>query len=96
MNSSNLIPMLALAGAGSVMVIFWGASKFTGSSTDSQPEVAVNVSEKTEAATARTPARAESFSWDDEPEKQLKRLVRPKRLSQPRLSQRLSIQTLTM
>ena len=68
MNSSNLIPMLALAGAGSVMVIFWGASKFTGSSTDSQPEVAVNVSEKTEAATARTPARAESFSWDDEPE----------------------------
>ena len=70
MNSSNLIPVLAIAGAGSVLVIFWGAGIFGGSSTEVE-SVAVSVAEDAEPETPSTTDNSDTdydFSWDDEAE----------------------------
>lgn len=70
MNSSNLIPVLAIAGAGSVLAIFWGAGIFGGSSTEVE-SVAVSVAEDAEPETPSTTDNSDTdydFSWDDEAE----------------------------
>lgn len=67
MTSSNLIPILALAGAGSVMLIFWGAGKFT--KTSENEIVAVNTVEETVTDTKSTSDDSGyNFSWGDESE----------------------------
>ena len=69
MNNSHLIPVLALAGAGSVMLVFWGAGKFKQPSTEDE-SVAVTALEEADAGTESTPGETDyDFSWDDEPEK---------------------------
>ena len=68
MNSSNLIPVLAIAGAGSVLAIFWGAGIFSGSSTEVE-SVAVSVTEDAEPETPSPTDNSDyDFSWDDEAE----------------------------